>query len=272
MLDEIFGAKKPVIGMVHLPPLPGSPAYKRGAALQSIFKRAIEDAKALAEGGIDGIQIENIGDRPFRKGVGYETVALVTEVVHRIKEEIDLPHGICLLMSGRASLAVAKATGGKWIRSTYHMEVYASYIGLMEGEAAELLRYRQHIDAEDIKIFADVHIKHAYPLLVRSTELSAIETAEMGLADAVIVSGSRTGMPADLEEVKRTKEQMGKIGCPLLLGSGARLENIEHFWPFIDGVIVGTGLKKGGKTFEAVDPEKVREFMRKVAELRAEGV
>ena len=270
VLEEIFGeVKKPVIGMVHLLPLPGSPLY-RGGGLEPIIERAVKDAKALEEGGVDGIQIENIGDRPFKKRVGPETVAFITEIVHRIKEEVSLPHGLCVLMDGNAGIAIAKATGGRWIRSTYHMEVYASYVGLMEGWAADLLRFRKAIDAEDVKVFADVHIKHASPLVHRSIDISALDTVKMGLADAIIITGKATGLPADVKDLKLIKERLSNLEVPIFVGSGVSVDNVEKYWPFIDGIIVGTSLKVDGVTWNPVDVNRVKKFMEKVKELRRE--
>jgi len=266
-MRDLFSVEKPIIGMVHLRPLPGSPLYE-GGGLEPIVEQAVKDAKALEEGGVDGIQIENFGDRLFKKNVGPETVAFVTEIVHRIKEEISLPHGLCILMSGRAGLAIAKATGGKWVRVPYYMEVYASYVGLMEGEAAELLRFRRYIDARDVKIFADIHIKHAYPLLQRSIEDAASDAVEMGLADAVIVTGKATGSPTNPEDVKAVKERLAGTQVPVLIGSGVSVENIEKYWPYIDGIIVGTSLKVDGVTTNPVDVERVKRFMSKVRRLR----
>jgi len=266
-LAEIFDVPKPIIGMIHLKPLPGSPLYK-GGGLEPIIEQAIKDAKALEEGGVDGIQIENFGDRLFKKGVGHETTAFITEIVHRIKEEVDLPHGLCILMDGKAGLAIARATGGKWIRCPYYIEVYASYVGLMEGEAAELLRFRRLIDAEEIKIFADVHIKHAHPLLQRSIDESAIDAVKMGLADAVIVTGKFTGAPTDVEDLKAVKKALAGEEVSILVGSGVSLNNIEKYWPYADGFIVGTSLKVDEVTTNPVDLKRVERFMSRVKELR----
>jgi len=266
-LEKIFGVEKPVIGMIHLLPLPGAPLYE-GGGLEPIIERAIKDAKALEEGGVNGIQIENFGDRLFKKKVGPETIAFVTEIVHRIKEEVNLPHGLCILMSGKASMAIAKATQGKWIRCPYYMEVYASYVGLMEGEAASLLRFRKIIDAEEVKIFADVHIKHAYPLVQRAIEISAMDTVKMGLADAVIVTGKATGLPIDINDLKAVKEKLSGTDVPVIAGSGINLDNVEKYWPYLDGMIVGTGLKVDGITTNPVDVNRVKKFMSKIKELR----
>ena len=161
-----------------------------------------------------------------------------------------------------------QATGGRWVRVPYYMEVYASYVGLMEGEGAELLRFRRYIDATDVKIFADIHIKHAYPLLQRRIEDAACDAIEMGLADAIIVTGKATGRPTNLEDIKAVKESIAETGVPLLVGSGVNVDNVERYWPYIDGIIVGTSLKVDGVTTNPVDVEKVKRFMSKIRELR----
>jgi hypothetical protein len=60
-LAEIFRTPKPIIGMVHCWPLPGAPGYT-GYGMDPIIENALRDAEALAEGGCDGLIVENMWD------------------------------------------------------------------------------------------------------------------------------------------------------------------------------------------------------------------
>jgi len=70
LLKEIFKVEKPVIAMVHLQPLPGSPHYDPNKSIEDLVKAALRDAKALESGGVDGIIISNESDIPYLFRVG----------------------------------------------------------------------------------------------------------------------------------------------------------------------------------------------------------
>ena len=48
MLSSLFGVSNVFIGVVHLPPLPGSPRWQ--GDINAVMARAQQDALALAEG------------------------------------------------------------------------------------------------------------------------------------------------------------------------------------------------------------------------------
>ena len=63
-LKEVFPqTKKPIIGMIHLAPLPGLYPH-RGEPLSAIQEQALEDARRMADAGFDGFLIQNSNDRP----------------------------------------------------------------------------------------------------------------------------------------------------------------------------------------------------------------
>ena len=136
---EVFGVKKPIIGMIHLKPIPGSPHYK-GESLDEVLEFALQDARRLKEGGVDGLVVENAWDLPFAKpeDIGYETVAAVTYLTRYIIEESKLPVGINILANGVIpSLAVAKATGALFVRSNQWVNAYVANEGFVEGASAK---------------------------------------------------------------------------------------------------------------------------------------
>jgi membrane complex biogenesis BtpA family protein len=244
-----------LIGVVHLGALPGSPRWR--GDLEKLIKSAVADARAYAQGGADAVFIENFGDVPFTKGkVGPETIAAMAAAGRAIRQSIQIPLGFNVLRNdGCAALALCAACGGDFIRVNVHTGAMLTDQGLIEGNAFETVRFRAQI-CPSAKIFADVHVKHAVPLGDWSIEASARDTVERGLADALIVSGSGTGLAADARDVERVRQ-----ACPeakILLGSGVTVDNAREFIPAADGFIVGTSLKAGGKIANPVDPKRVR--------------
>jgi len=255
-LPTVFGSDKVVIGVVHLPPLPGSPF---GEPWEAILNRAMSDAQALVEGGVDGVLVENYGDAPFTSGrVPPHTVACMTVIAREIRRTFDVPVGINVLRNDPISaLAVALAAEAAFIRVNVLVGVVAAPEGLLIGDAFHVLRYRQQLRAK-VRICADAWVKHGVTLSARSFRDAVIDTVERGRADAVIISGARTGEPPDLSLVKEAKEL---VNVPVLVGSGVTPDNLRMFLEVADGVIVGTYFKKGGVTTNPVDVERVKQLI-----------
>ncbi|HUI07816.1 MAG TPA: BtpA/SgcQ family protein [Verrucomicrobiae bacterium] len=250
---------KAVIGVVHLRPLPGSPRWS--GDLESVIDRAVADALAYARGGVDAVIVENFGDAPFTKArVGPETVAAMTAAGLAVRAAIKVPIGFNVLRNdARSALALCAACGGDFVRVNVHTGAMLTDQGIIEGDAYHTIRYRQRV-CPNALLFADVHVKHAVPLGNLPIEISARDTLERGLADALIVSGTGTGVAADIDDVERIRR-----ACPnakILLGSGVTTENAPEFLRFADGVIVGTSLKVGGKLDNPVDPKRVAALAR----------
>ena len=261
---DIFDVEKPIIGTVHLLPLPGSP---RAVSLEEVIKRAVEDARAFEEGGVDGIILENFGDAPYQAGcVGPETIASMTVVAVRVSENVDIPVGVNVLRNdAKAALAIAYVINGKFIRVNVHVGVYATDQGIIEGKAYETLMLRKFLGA-DIAIFADVHVKHAYPLWNLDIKDAARDTVLRGLADAIVVTGKVTGEPPNIRDVLCVKEVVKDI--PVVVGSGVTVKNVGVYLEVADGVIVGTSLKVGDVTENPVDIEKVKMFVKEANNYR----
>jgi len=263
-VKSIFKAEKPVVGMIHLAPLPGSPRHK-GMPMREIADLALREAETLQVAGVHGAIMENFGDYMFLKRVPPETISAMTFVAAKIAEKTDLPLGICVLQSDAiAALAIANTVGAKFVRVPYYTEVYVVDAGLMDSVAAEALRYRKFLGA-DIKIFADVHIKHGYPLSQRPVGDSAKDAVHRGMADAILVTGKETGAETDPRDVQEVKSSV--TDTPVFVASGVDEYNLEKYRDFADGVILGTRLKIGNHTEAPTDLEKVQRFMKKVKEV-----
>lgn len=262
-LNRIFAVRLPIIAPIVLLPLPGSPRY--GGNMAAVIDRAITDLRALEACGVDGLSLENMGDAPFfTTEAPPETVASYAAVAAEVRRQTALPFGVNVLRNcSRASLAIAHACGGSFIRVNVLTEAYVTDQGVIEGTAAELMRVRRLIAADDVAVFADIQVKHAAPLLARSIEEAALDAVERGLADALIVTGSRTGSAASAEDVRRVRS----VG-PTLIGSGLTAESAPTLLPHADGAIVATTFRVNGDLYNAVDPARVRNFMDVARRLR----
>ncbi len=247
-----------LIGMIHLLPLPGSPRF--GGSRAAILEAALRDAEALTAAGFDALLVENYGDTPFAKDdAGRHVVAEMSVIASELRRRFDVPLGVQVLRNdARASLAVAAAAGAGFVRINVHTGAMVTDQGVIEGMAHETLRYRQSTGAGDVSIFADVHVKHAVPLGSGSFEDALHDTVQRGLVDAVIVSGSGTGMKTDPDRIRSAV-----AGCdvPVYVGSGADIDSLPELLPPAHGLIVGTSIKRGGVTQAPVDAARARLFV-----------
>lgn len=260
LIPEWKSVAKPVIGMLHLPPLPGSPRYD--GDLKGIAERLLRDAEMLADGGVHGLMMENFGDAPFcPRRAATQVVAHMAALAGMVRSRFDLPLGINVLRNdGRSALAVAQASGASFIRVNVLCGARITDQGIIEGIAYELLRERTHLRAEHVKIFADANVKHSAPLgPARPIAHEIDDMIRRGGADALIVSGGQTGQPADLDELRQAKAACG--AAPVLLGSGVSCDNIEQYLEWADGFIVGTSIKQDGVSANPVDRERVAALM-----------
>lgn len=267
-LLEVFPRPKPIIGTVHLLPLPGAPRYD-GSPMHEIIDRAASDARAYVAGGVDGLIVENGGDVPFRKPehVGADTVAALTAAAAALRERVQVPLGVnCLANAVIQSLAIAKAVEGAFVRANEWVNAYVANEGLVEGAAAEALRFRSAIRAPEIRIFADVHVKHGSHAIVADRSLAELtRDVEWFDADVLIATGHRTGDATRVEEIDAIKDAASR---PVIVGSGLTARNAVDLLKVADGAIVGTAMKHEGKWWNPVDEARVGEIMEEVARVR----
>ncbi|PYO01810.1 MAG: phosphorybosylanthranilate isomerase [Candidatus Rokuibacteriota bacterium] len=248
-----------IIGMVHLPPLPGSPRWD--GSMERVTAFALDDARALIAGGIGALLVENYGDVPFTPGrVAASTVAAMSVVAAEIRRAFPtVPLGINVLKNdARAALAVACAVGGEFIRVNVHAGAVLADQGIVQSDAYHTLRDRRLLGA-DVRLFADVQGKHAVPLGPVQLEQEARDLVHRGLADALVVSGKATGEATPLGDVKRVRTVVPDV--PVLVGSGVTPDTIAEILTLADGVIVGTSLKRDGDVRNPVDPERVHRLV-----------
>lgn len=262
MIPTLLNIKKPLIGMVHCKAFPGSPSYMKDS-WNDVIRHTIKEANVLAEGGVDAILLENAGDVPFvrEEELGPETAAFMAILVHEIRSETDLPLGVNIVANAaKISLAAAVAGGANFIRVNQWVNAYISNEGLTNGMAGSVIRYRKLINGENIAVLADVHVKHGSHAIVLDRSISEqAKDAAFYCADALVASGSRTGITTDLDELGEIKNASE---LPVFVGSGLTVENAEMLLPNCDGAIVGFGLKNLPTWESDIDIRKVKEMKR----------
>ncbi len=254
LLQEV--ARRPLfVGVVHLLPTPGSPAF--AGSLEALLERAASDACALCDGGVDALIVENFGDAPFlAEAVPPETVGAMAVALHEVRRVAgSVPIGVNVLRNdARAALGLCASREASFFRVNVHIGAMVSEQGILEGRSAETLRERVRL-CPAAAIVADVHVKHATPLGGETLAEAAQETFERGRADVLVVSGPRTGSAPDDLALREVRERVH--GAPLWVGSGLRPENARELLAWADGAIVGTALKKEGRVGEPVDRSRV---------------
>lgn len=267
MVSSLFPNRKPIIGVIHVGALPGTPASTQSVA--KLVALAREEAKVYRAGGVDAIIIENMHDVPYLSGaVGPEIVAAMALLGQVVKDESSLPVGIQILAgANREAMAVAHAAGLDFIRAEGYVFAHIADEGWIESSAAELLRYRKMIGAEGVEIWADVKKKHSSHAITSDISLGATaETVEFMRGDAVIVTGDMTGNPPQLADVQEVKAH---CRLPVILGSGIAADNIAEFYSAADGFIIGSFFKRDGWWTNTVDAQRIERLMEAVNKLRA---
>jgi membrane complex biogenesis BtpA family protein len=254
--------EKIVIGMLHLPALPGAPCYS--GDWSKIRDALLRDVELLTAGRVDGLMMENFGDVPFYPGrVPAHVATAMTALAMEVRRASDLPLGINVLRNdGLTALAVAHAVGAEFIRVNVLCGARVADQGVLQGIAHDLLRERAMLQASGIRIMADVDVKHSAALAARPIADEVDDTLERGLADGLVVSGAGTGKTTDLQKVRDVKKAAGD--APVFIGSGITAQNIRSYFDVADGFIVGTALKHDGVATAPIDPDRVAAVMKAV--------
>lgn len=271
---SVFPVEKPVIGMVHLRPLPGSPLYDPSVMdMNAIIRTAVEEARLLEEAGVDGVQVENMWDIPYLPGdqIGKETAAALAVGVYAVSNSVRIPVGAeCHMNGGDTAMACAVAGNARWIRVFEWCNGFISQSGYINASGGNVSRMRDRLKAGHIACLCDVNVKHGSHFIIhdRSVREQAMDV-EAQDGDAVIVTGFDTGTPPTVERVLECKEA---VKLPVLLGSGLRTDNVRELLAAADGAIVGSWFKEDGNWKNNVDFGRTKAFMDEVKRLRGDGV
>lgn len=257
-IQEIFNKEKPIIGMVHLLPLIGTPYYNNKYTPSMIEDKALEEAEKLKIAGFDAILFANEGDRPYEHQVGPEIVSLYSRVVYSVTREIKLPFGVGVLMDPKATLALGKTLEANFVRM-YVSGVFAGTFGFQSLDPGEIMRYRRKIEAMDLPIFCNVTPHAATALDTRTIEEVVDSMVLMINPEVILIPGPRAGLPPKLEIVSNLKEHFPDQD--IIVSSGVCIENVKEILKISDGVIVGTSIKKDGVLWNPIDLERAKQFI-----------
>jgi membrane complex biogenesis BtpA family protein len=262
---RVFGGKKPVIAMVHLGALPGTPLYDPAAGLAGLVEAARRDLRALQAAGFDALMFGNENDRPYEFKVDTASTAAMAFAIGALRVEIAIPFGVNVLWDPMSTMALAAASGAAFVREIL-TGTYASDMGPWYPDAGKALRYRDRLGRRDLAVLFNISAEFAYSLDQRSLADRARSAVFSSIPDAILVSGAITGEAAamtDLEAVKRVLPT-----TPVLANTGVKHATVADVLRVADGCIVGSSLKVDGNTWNPVDPERAAEFMRIVRATR----
>ena len=256
-LTRIFGVAKPVIAMLHLLGLPGRPLHDRAGGVDAAVHAVARDLHALQAAGVDGLLFCNEADLPYQLRVRDEVTAAMASVIGQLRSELQTPFGVNLLWDPIASLAVARATGARFIREVL-TGVYESDLGMIEPRIGEIAAYRTAIGADDVALFDNIAPEFASAVGTRGVAERARGAAYMRV-DAVLISGPAAGVPFAMSDLRLAKEAIPNL--PVIANTGVSAERVAEIFEVADGVIVGTSLKVNGDTWNPVDPDRAQRLM-----------
>ena len=256
LFRKLFGDKKPIIGMIHLAPLPGSPKYE--GDLEEVYIKAKHDLDVLMEGGVDAAIVENFGDVPYSTSNELVSYTAFTNIFTRLKENSSIPLGVNVQFNDfKAEWAIAYACNADFIRVECFAENRMGPNGIVVSCGPELMRLKGKYP-KDICLICDVHVKHTFEIVSQPLDFT-IESIKEGGADALICTGISTGKSPSIEDVEKMKELSD--GLPVILGSGVNSNTVKDYLAVSDGAIIGSYLKEDGVVENPVSLDRVKLLM-----------
>jgi membrane complex biogenesis BtpA family protein len=260
-----FGRAKPIVAMVHLPPLPGSPLYDPKGGMGKIIEAGAQDIEALQAGGVDAVMFGNEGDRPYLLKASPAALSAMAYAIGELRRLVKVPFGVNYLWDPVATVALAIASGARFAREIF-TGVYDSDMGLWAPDAAGALRLRTEAHRQDLALMFNINAEFASPIGTRSIAQRARSAIFSSLADVILVSGPMTGQAAETSDLKQAKD--AAPDTPVFANTGVNIDNVTQILAIADGAIVGTHFKIGGNTWNPVDRARVGRFMDKVGKIR----
>ena len=256
-MERLFGTRKPIIAMLHFPGLPGRPRHDRAAGASRLVDVVGRDLAVLQSAGVDGLLFCNEADLPYQLAVGPEIPAAMAAVIGQLRSDVTVPFGVNILWDARSSLALARATGARFIREVL-TGVYESDLGMIEPRIGEIAGYRTAIGADEVALFDNIAPEFASAVGRRTVAERARGAAFLGM-DAILISGPAAGVPFEMSDLVAAKEAAPTV--PVVANTGVRADRIAEIFAVADAAIVGTSLKYDGTTWNAVDPERAERLM-----------
>ena len=262
---KLFGTKKPIIAMIHLGALPGSPLYNKESGITGLIKEAKKDLEALQTAKFDAIMFGNENDRPYQLNVDTASTAAAAYIIGELKRDIKIPFGVDMLWDPMATIALGTATKANFVREIFTGS-YSSDMGIWAPNAGEALRYKQNLGSEEMLLLFNISAEFAYSQDRRPLTDRARSVVFSSLPDAILVSGQITGEAASMHDLMSVKKALPHI--PVLANTGVKHDTVIQVLKTADGCIVGSSLKEDGNTWKPVDPKRARDFMNIVSKFR----
>lgn len=255
-------SQKRLIGMIHLKALPTAP--KNELSVEQIIDYALKDLESLQKAGVKEAIVENMFDIPYTTSPNLEVLAAYTHIFTVLKMNSNIKLGVNIhSTSSVEEMIIATMCGADFIRAETFVEARMTDTGLLNPMAADLMRKKKELNS-NVKIYADVNVKHSYPIINQNIE-DVINSAIDAGANAIILTGLSTGKAPTVEDAKKFKKIVGDI--PLLIGSGVNVDNIEGLLAYADGAIVGSSIKKNGVVSNPVCEQRTRKLIEKVTSI-----
>ena len=262
---KLFGTKKPIIAMVHLGALPGSPLYNKESGITGLIKEAKKDLEALQTAKFDAIMFGNENDRPYQLNVDTASTAAAAYIIGELKRDIKIPFGVDMLWDPMATIALGAATKANFVREIF-TGTYSSDMGIWAPNAGEALRYKQNLGSDEMLLLFNISAEFAYSQDRRPLTDRARSVVFSSLPDAILVSGQITGEAASMHDLMSVKKALPLT--PVLANTGVKHDTVIQVLKTADGCIVGSSLKEDGNTWKPVDPKRARDFMNIVSKFR----
>ncbi len=260
--QRVFGSTKPVIGMVHIGALPGTPLYDPQLDLVAAARKEL---LALQEAGFDAVMFGNENDRPYEFNVDTASTATMAAIIGQLKPDIKVAFGVNVLWDPLATIALGVATGADFVREIF-TGVYASDMGPWTTDAGKAMRYRDRLGRRDMAMLYNVSAEFAHSLDQRSLPDRARSAVFSSIPDAILVSGQITGEAAAMSDLSAVKAALPDT--PVLANTGVKHDTVSDVLSIADGCVVGSSLKVDGDTWNTIDPERARHFMALAKEAR----
>jgi membrane complex biogenesis BtpA family protein len=262
---QVFGTARPVIGMVHLGALPGTPLYDAEGGIERLVADARADLAALQAAGFDAVMFGNENDRPYEFDVDRASTATMAHIIGRLRADIRVPFGVNVLWDPMSTVALAAATGAAFVREIF-TGTYASDMGPWTPDAGQAMRYRDRLGRRDCLMLYNVSAEFADSLDRRPLPDRARSAVFSSIPDAVLVSGQITGEAAALSDLESVKAVLPNT--PVMANTGVKHDTVTDVLRVADGCVVGSALKVDGNTWNPVDPARAADFMARVRAAR----
>ena len=265
---KVFKTHKPIIAMIHLGALPGSPLFDYKLGIDGIIENARNDLKALQAAGVDAIMFGNENDRPYEFEVNIASTATAAYIIGKLRNEITVPFGVNMLWDPMSTIALGAATGAQFVREIFTGS-YASDMGIWNPNAGKAMRYRDSLGSSNMLMLYNISAEFAHSLDQRKLSDRARSAVFSSIPDAILVSGQITGEAASISDLESVKSVLPNT--PVLANTGVKHETLNEVLSISDGCIVGSSLKFQGDTWQAVDPSRALDFMTIVRSIRGKS-